>query len=60
VIGPGVMSPTTAQREVDRIVTKARAHPDKVEHWFQTLPQGSRDLLSFAMFRALVERGDGA
>jgi hypothetical protein len=49
-----VLSPKFAQSELERIVAKARQHPEKVEHWFQLLPEGSRDLLAFTMFKMLV------
>lgn len=50
-----VMHPESAQREVDRVVARAKASPDSMVHWWATLPSGSRDLLAFMMLTALVQ-----
>lgn len=52
------LSPQTAQREIERVVARARQHPENLEHWFQMMPAGSRDMLAFSMFQALVEKAD--
>lgn len=52
-----VLFPQWAQLELERILAKAKAHPDQVGHWFQMLPQGSRDMLAESMFQALVAEG---
>lgn len=54
-----VLSPKWAAAELDRVLAKAVANPANVEHWFQLLPEGSRDLLAFSAFTALVESSAG-
>ena len=48
-------APKWAELEVERVVARAVANPSNVEHWFQMLPEGSRDLLAFSAFAARVE-----
>lgn len=49
-----MISDRFANAEIERLVAKARQHPDALETWFRMMPAAAVDTLAMAMFTMLV------